>query len=283
MALAIVLLVQIACEPELVTSIELPTEDPKLAISAFLTYGDEIHVVYVGGSIPNNAVVKYESGISNAVVMISEGNQKITLSNAGMGIYTFSNDDFPVLPGKRYQLEAHAPGFTTRAFAECTLPEDFNPQIEILGIDSSKSDEIKMYEIEFRFLDVAGIKDHYRLIPYALIKNTYQTDTLKWQMYSSSSRPLLFTDFGKEGQWIHFKTKMEMYQYEEQYEILTGFEIILCRTDENYYKFHYPFVVGNYYGGDAGAFGEPTIIHSNVTNGYGVFSGLIQKVKKVSL
>lgn len=274
---------QTACEPELVTSIELPTEDRKLVVSAFLEYEQDTHLVFVGSSIPNNTTVTGDAFVTNALVTVSDGQQKVTLHHLERGSYGFSDNDLPIIPGKTYYLEVQAPGFEGKVLSNCIIPGDFDPHFELISIDSMNSDQENIYEIEFRFKDVQGSADYYRITPMAILTSSFFPDTMQWEMSSSSSRPKLFTDEGKDGQWIHFKATISLYESEEYNQKAIGFEVGLFRTDAAYYKFHYPFVVGGYNGNNEGPFGEPSIIFSNITNGYGVFSGMVRKTLHIPM
>ena len=272
----------VGCEPELVTTVDLPTEDPKLVVSAYLIPREQLHVIYISPSSPNNKPVQYGEGVDNAVVTVSDGDKKVTLTKMYNGFYFFEDIDLHVLPGKQYHLGTYAPGFPHDISATCTIPEDFNPQMEVLSVDSRiTGSNLVLYTVNVRFRDVPGKGDFYRISCHALVTSDPDPiDTIYQTMYTPGSEPCLFTDEGKDGQWFQFSFTYEHYPYSG--ESVEGFALTILRTDEPYYKFHYPFVVLDYYD-DENPFGEPAIIYTNIQNGYGIFAGAVEKRYRINL
>lgn len=281
----IILTIGSGCEPELVTSIPLPTEDPKLAVSAFLIAGDTVHVVFLGKSQPNHVSGFHNPFVGNGTVQILRGTDTLDLINLGDGLYGFTSAMMQVQPGATYQLIARAPGFEIPIRAECTIPEVFDPQFEYKSIQPGKPNDWGVpYDVEISFKDVAGSKDFYRVFAHAVVERETSwgmTDTIRMMMYSPESQPQLIKDEGKDGQKIPLKMKFELSNYEGETFKLLYLDFAILRTDEAYYKFNYPFVVQGYY--DDNPFGEPTVIYTNVTNGYGVLAGAVRWQTRISI
>ena len=105
-------------------------------------------------------------------------------------------------------------------------------------------------------------------------------DSTSWFLYSPNSKPHLLTDEGKDGKWFYLKLTTDLYNYEEMRFEVVDFEINVLRVDEAYYKFHYPFVVSGF--NEDNPFGEPTIVYSNVKDGYGVLAGAVRKTLRIN-
>jgi hypothetical protein len=284
-ALSLALIFNTGCEPELVTSIKLPEEDPKLALSAFLVAGDTMHILFLGGSQPNNISGFQNPFVHNGVVKLIHGNDTMPLINLGDGLYGFTSSMMQILPGETYALIAWAPGYEYQISARCTIPGVFDPQFVFKSVEMGKPTDWGIrYDVEVSFKDIAGSKDFYRVFAYVNVerKDAFGGhDTMTWMLYSPESQPQLIKDAGKDGNTIPLKLSFEMPNYEgESYKILS-FDFTILRTDEAYYKFNYPFVVQGYY--EDNPFGEPTVIYSNVTNGYGVLAGAVRWSQRITL
>jgi hypothetical protein len=263
------------CEPELVTTIKLPEEDPKLVINAYMITGQEVNSIFLGRSIPNNSPNDGFPWVENGTVTISDGVNQIPLTHIENGYYEFDPLAMSILPGKTFTIRASAPGFKKEVSSTCTVPADFSPTLETTRLDSAKGTQMKSYSLYFKFRDIAGTKDFYRVEVEAICIDTMYQDTAYISMYAPQSQPVLFKDEGKDGEWFPFRFTADLYHMEGENLYMVGYKISIIRTDEHYYKFHYPFLVQGYY--DDNPFGEPTIIYSNIINGYGVFAGGVKK------
>lgn len=269
-----VTLFQLSCEPELVSTIDLPHEDPKLVMNAYLEANQEVHSIFIGRSTPNNVAQSEQWYVTNAVARISDGVTTVTLQHDSDGYYSFRNDELAVLPGKQYSIVASAPGFPLEISSTCTIPEMYSPQFAILSFDSTLVDSVKTYTIKAKLLDVSGSADFYLIRPSALVVSDMFPDTMRWNMYPMGNRTLLFDDKDMDGQWVNFAFQTDLYQdFSEQLKV-TGFEFGIFRTDEAYYRFNYPFESGSIYNNSP--FSEPIILYTNINNGYGVFCGLVK-------
>lgn len=269
-------LISIGCEPELVTKIPLPTEEQKLIVTAFLTPGSAKHSVSLSASIPNNFNFHENPLDTPIVVMISDGTTSVKLFQDDEGYLSFYDYELPVIMGKQYFLEASVNGIPKSISASTRIPLDFDPQFEVIKIDTTGTteEETKLGFVA-RFRDVPGTKDFYRITAHATWLRDYPgyTDTVIWEMNSLNSQPQLIKDEGKDGGWFQYNFSLSLYS--DAKSRLTSVETIIYRVDEDYYKFHYPFVVSGYYNDNP--FGEPIIVHSNVKNGYGIFTGVVEK------
>lgn len=269
------------CEPELVTTIKLPEEEPKLALSAYMITGEETNVVFLGRSIPNNKPVHGDAVVENGIIILSDGANQVLLQSVGMGYYQFPASAMAVLPGKTFTIRASAPGFEKEVTSQCKVPDDFTPVVETILVDSSLGTQVKSYMLNMRFRDIAGTQDFYRIAVEAICISDTDPDTAYFNMYTPQSQPELFKDEGKDGAWFPFRFSTEIYNWDGDTWYMVGYKITIFRTDEHYYKFHYPFVVLDYY--EDNPFGEPTIIYTNVKGGYGIFAGVMKKTINVFL
>ncbi|MFO7721732.1 MAG: DUF4249 family protein [Bacteroidales bacterium] len=265
-----------ACEPEVVTTIDLPEEDPMLAISAYLLPSNAAHNVFIGKSKPNNKPTDSYWEVENAVVTVSDGLKSVTLKNMGGGYYSFLQTDLEVLHGMTYHITAYAPGFAKVARGTCTVPDDFDPQVQVIAFDSVVLQDSRKYSLDFKFRDVPGEGDCYRVYVRFKMYSYIEQDTSTWTPWSNQAKYKLFTDKGVDGEWFNIKLSITNSTIWDSERYPVGYEIVIMRVDEHYYKFHYPFVVYDYYPDD-NPFAEPFIIYSNIENGYGIFAAAIEK------
>ncbi len=277
------MLVLPSCEPEIVSKIDLPEEDPKLSISCYLIPSENEHILFVGRSKPHNKPTQPGWEVTNAVVKVSDGTKTVVLKNLGEGYYSFLNSELQILPGGSYTISAYAPGFTLEATGSCTIPEIFDPMLQFIAFDSVKNTDFTTYTLDFKVKDMAGTADQYRIMAtmeYTVIGSSQIEEEY---MYATQSKYNLFKDEGNDGGWFPVRFQTNFYQWGDETTVQPEAAIItVLRTDEPYFKFNYPFVVKNYYPDD-NPFAEPVIIYSNITNGYGIFCGAVSKTYKINL
>lgn len=282
MLLLITLLIA-SCEPEIVTKIKLPEEDPKLSVSAHLITSNQEHILFVGKSKPHNKPTDEFWNVNNAVVKISNGIKTVILQNLGEGKYSFQNADLPVVSGENYSLSVYAPGFVKEATATCTLPDDFDPMLQLTSLDSVKETDYTNYMVNLKLKDQAGTADQYRIMGKIFFLSEDTGDTTELILYAPQGKFSLFSDEGKDGQWLTSRMQYSMYSWEKEFfGKPLAVEITLLHTDRPYYLFHYPFVVKDYYP-EENPFAEPVIIYSNIVNGYGIFCGAVSKTYRINL
>lgn len=267
-----------SCEPEIVTKIDLPEEDPKLSVSAYLIPSDTMHMIYIGKSKPHNVPTSENWSVKNAVATITDGNTTITLDNLGEGYYGFSQGDLQITPGKKYDFNAYAPGFSKSVTSSCVIPGIFDPALQVVSIDKTKSDETTIYQVTFKIKDNPGTADLYRVAGNMEFIDTNTLEITNIPMSPGQPRFSMFDDVGRDGSEIQLRFDGYEYTWMGQGSglKLVSINLDVFRTDEPYYKFHYPFVVKQYYPDD-NPFAEPVIIYSNITNGYGVFCSAVKK------
>ncbi|HRZ43532.1 MAG TPA: DUF4249 domain-containing protein [Bacteroidales bacterium] len=275
---SILILFFYSCEPEIVTKIDIPEEDPKLSVSAYLIPSDTIHQIYIGKSKPHNVPTDESWEVENAVATISDGSTTVTLTKAGLGYYQFSQDDLEIVPGKKYQFSAYAPGFKQSVHSSCVVPALFDPKLEVTSIDTVTTSEMTSWAVNFKIMDNPGTVDFYRIVGTMEFIDTTTFEIIHMPMSPAQPRFSMFDDAGRDGAWIPLRFDGYNYEWMGQGSglKLVSINIDVLRTDEPYYKFHYPFVVKQYYPDD-NPFTEPVIIFSNITNGYGVFCSAVKK------
>jgi hypothetical protein len=277
-----------ACEPEVVTTLKLPQEEPRLVLTAILESGNAVHSVFLTRSASYSQYTVTGNEVVNGVITISDGNDTISLTHFDGAEYRFYNSNLPVISGKTYTITAEAPGFAKKVYGSCTIPDDFQPEAELVTITQHTGMYENSWRIALRFRSVVQGEAFYRIsgratfIPYL---NGVAESPLELGIYGTGKYKELIHADGGTNQWYDLTYQMwdhfSMYDYDSI--VPTDAELLIYRTDESYYKFHYPFVVNGYWGNDGNPFAEPTIIYSNITNGYGVMAGTIMKTIKLPL
>jgi hypothetical protein len=278
-----------SCEPEVVTTLNLPQEEPRLAISAILESGDTLHSVFLTQSVSyQQSGGPLMNEVSNGTITISDGDKSVILIHVGGAEYRFYDADMPVLSGKTYTITAEAPGFSNKAYGSCTIPDDFQPELEFVSMKKQGGQYEEYWQMGFRFRSVTPGDSYYR-ISGSVIAIPYSKDSAhshqKIEIYATGSNKELLHLESSTNQWHDMTYQLWDYFGMEVYDSLvpTDAEFRIYRTDEAYYKFHYPFIVNGYWGSDGNPFAEPTIIYTNITNGYGIAAGVIQKTVKLPL
>ena len=245
-----------SCE-KVVTNVELPQTTPKLVITSFISPNIDTLEVYISKSKPVFESQQVNNDfITNANIIISDESASATIPYDAYNYrYMLPASSFQIIKGKSYKLSVSTPDGLS-AEATCSVPAFVNNSLEIYSIDSI-SDSDRTF-IKYRFTDIAGQENYYRVISNIDKAMVYFDD---YQIPD-----ILISDKNTDGNTFSFQAEIGK-------EIpLNIISVYLLTTDKDYYN--YQKSISNYSSGDP--FSEPTLIYSNVNGGLGVFCGYNQ-------
>jgi Domain of unknown function (DUF4249) len=259
----------VACETD--ADIEIPAQDPKLVVSSFLNPGVEFQYlkVYMSDPIFDGSTVDNTLMINNANVSISDGVQNVSFGyDFNVDSYVLPRTDMNIDYNKEYTITVSYDGKTVKS----TIKTVSNVPLILdeVKIDSILEDDpfggsYTTYLGYVKWQDPPNETNYYCLELYGLIKNI-NGDTTRISM-SDFYSTVYISDDGKNGSSMN--ATIEAYQYtpEQIGNGYVGYELLLTKTDEHYYKY---FKSLQNYGGDD-PFSEPSLIYSNISNGLGLF------------
>jgi len=254
-----------ACE-KTVTDVDIPQQEQKLVVHAYISPEDTLIKVNVSVSYPLWTSTNYTNfdAINNAHVELFNNGSSVVLSfNNEKQAYTMSASQFPIIEGQNYTLKVSTPD-GKKVESNCTVPVK-NEQFFLISTDTLV-DEWGGKKIRFKvkIIDLVGAGHYYRLGGTAL--STYienQTDTFYESIYPKNNGEY-FTDQNADG--AEFLSELNFW-IDEYYMQTVKLTFYLLTIDVNYY--HYHKSLSNYTGDNP--FAEPTIIYSNIKDGLGVF------------
>lgn len=262
----------VSCE-SYIDDVKLPEFEKKLTIFGFLNPEDTISYISVGvnqslfGELSRQPLPGVVSGT------ISDGDREIIpwVTNNWL---RFRNSDFPIGYGKTYKIKvSNDEGLNLEA--TCTIPEkrQFRMTADTFSVISPymyPDRSGRSVDFNFRFTDIAGEKNFYRVLAKA---RTYYTNPVNGKKFRNSTELGVDKDFisdaGKDGNEIISKTNYGMnYFFAGTYDsvFVTFF---LLNTEESYFLYHNS--LQKYTSGE-NPFTEVTPVYSNVTGGLGVFT-----------
>lgn len=259
-----------SCE-RLISEIEAPQSEPKLVIYSVISPQDSIIEVKVKKSNPLFSEVTYQwdeerfPAVINATVILSGEGQSVTIPyNEAFTTYRINRKAFNITPGGHYELKVMVQDFI-QISAECTVPEQTPPDIEITGTGMTEETGMMEWYFEFRFKDLPGIGHNY-------LVNVAITNYDPWMEETYNYFPgfkqgnYLVSDKTNDDGFFNYRT----YPIVPQYMDTNNIWVSLSLVDENYYQ--YAQSVDNFQNDNP--FSEPTPIYSNIEGGLGVFAGI---------
>ena len=273
---AILAVMLTACEKDI--NLPLPQSKTKLVINCGAN-PDSTWKVYVGQTIPLFDKASTPKEIDNAEVTIKSEDGEIRLKPEGNGIYTS-----PLKPtiGKKYTIEAKATGLTT-ATASCTIPS--LPSLENTTVLRTESSYKKIYNISVTIDDPSETEDYYiievrdvvedksRLYPWYEYHNLYTKDIFCENVSEDeSNRQLLFKDISFNGE----KRKIQFY-FETINEYNDRTECIVKRCSKDFWEYKRTLFL--YDENVDSPFTQPVQIHTNVSNGVGIFGAYTSTIQ----
>lgn len=257
-----------ACETD--ADIEIPSQDPKLVLSTFLEPGAELQLLtlYMSDPIFDGSNIDNTTMITNGTITITDGTiTKKFRYDFNYNAYVLVDDSMTIEFNKQYKITASYDGKT--ASATFNTVSNIAPIFTEVKFDSLlEEDPFGGFYITYfgyaKWLDPTAEKNYYCVELYGLQK-TGNGDTSRVSLSDFYSN-LYLTDDGKNGGQM--TATIEAYSYSGEFSgnDYVGFELLLTKTDEHYYKY---FKSLQNYGGDD-PFSEPSLIYTNVTNGLGL-------------
>ena len=270
--LVIAILVLNSCEQD-AKNVDLPYEPPRLVIHAFITPGDSIKLTVTSSAPIYNTINSQIKPINDATVLIYiDENNPLQLTNIGEGVYMGSQDELEVVAGNTYKVKVTRNGYD-QVTSECVVIDEPKFEISVTNIqigigqwgDSTATITSKIKAI--------GTSDniYYRVIPYGIIEQDGYKDSNELYSYNYESQYLKLNANDE----ITFKYET----YFTSYYKFNKIRFVVLKPDDHYYKYHHS--LENYNGDDF--FSEPSIIYTNIKNGYGVFCSYNRKDTVITL
>lgn len=263
---------------QLISEIDAPPSESKLVVFSVISPQDSVIEVKVHKSNPLFSDITYQWNeerfppVVNATVLLSGEGQSATIPyDVDFATYRIDRTAFNIIPGGHYELKVMVPDFT-QISAECIVPEQTPPNIEITGSGLTEETGMEEWYFEFRFKDLPEI-GHFYLINAAVI---YQDPWMEesYNYFSGFKQGnILVTDKSNDGGYFNYRTYPLALQYMDSDNVWVSLSLI----DENYYQ--YAQSVNNFQ--DDNPFSEPTPIYSNIDGGLGVFGGMNSIIKAV--
>lgn len=181
--------------------------------------------------------------------------------------YVVSASKFSIKAGGNYKLEvssSQAPSVS----AHCSVPLKRASIIKNIRLvkttDESKNEA---YQVAFEFRDMPNVENYY----FARVQAYFYQNGKP--AYNQDYAFDVFKDYNRDGEVISVKSKKMHTSYSGRQDL----KVILHTIDKNYYEY-YRTVSMQEENGDMGPFVEPTVIISNINNGFGVFGGYVEDI-----
>jgi len=264
------LLLLFSCE-KAVTNVELPKQEKKLVVYAYISPEDSLISVHVSESHPIWQPYSggYYETVKNAHVKITgNGTEAHVPYDQNSDTYILSTSLFPIIPGAPYGLLVSTPDGKS-VQASCTVPFNTNQSVGLVAVDTITEEwGGKKLRVKVRFTDIVGETNYYRVGGVWKYIDLYAPtqDTLTEEMYPKYNFEY-FSDMGKDGQVFTAELVYWIYENADWMQPI-GMELKLLTTDVHYYNFHKS--LENYVGEDP--FSEPTMVYTNMIGGLGVFA-----------
>lgn len=257
---------------------KLPVNEDKLVLNSYISPQDTILAVKahysdrIFGEFKTNLESNDLKLATNIKVSMSEGNNKLDLLyDSRNKVYTANIKKLPIVAGKTYQLRAEDSKGQVYT-ATTTVP--FSSDFEILNpvIYSSKNNfgnglywaiPVKWSARANSFYRIGAsdlVETESKLSDGSIQKTIYNSSNISWQsIYLQNpekiTKPL-------SSQVLYYNNVLGTNtKYIARY-------ISLLVVDENYYKYHKSVQNNN---NEGNPFVEPTLLFSNIKNGYGCF------------
>ncbi len=269
----IVLITIVSCSPDFFDKpidINVDSGESKLAITAFINRN------HTTDGIPEetfNVLVSYTNDpleqnyepqiIENATVTLTGNNQSISFNYNDNYFYTPTEE--PVfIPETLYTITVEAPGYET-VTASQVVPQN----VEINQVENTGN------HFKVSFNDNPNQKDFYLLEFYREEENgdfiTIWVEPFGTILDESGlcNSCVLFNDNTFNGEQ-NFEVVVKHYEEDNGQSSASNYVAVLYHITEDYFKYDTSIRINNY--AEDNPFVEPVIIHSNVSNGFGIFA-----------
>lgn len=256
-----------SCEKD--ADIQLPKIDPMIGVYGFLEAGEPLQIELTDVRSIYEPIDRTNNGrILGALVTVTQGDSVYTLTELGTGLY--GHNHF-VVAGATYQIQVQKSGYKT-ASATCTVPTYEVGQIEMEYLAMPDIDLDSTRRFGFRFKDKAGERNYYR---FGLI-GRFDNNTGSEVYFSTYN----LSDDNKDGQEMYTGLGSSYLWGSSQTQHLQA-EATIITMNEDLFKYQTSYDA--YWMSEDNPFAEPVIMYSNITNGVGIFGGLIRKVYTVQI
>lgn len=268
----ILLLLLSACEKE--ANIKLPVQEPKLAVSCFISPGDSAVVVTVYLSEPVFAE-QVNTLVSNATLTLSNGITSINIPyNNNSGNYQASLAVFPIMHNSTYYLTVvDATG--RRVSSQTTVPSASNPAYDVSQTATTDPYDNITYQVNCTVHDISGEENYYRVNAASVY---YSASVMDTSIYMEG-RTVYLNDRSKDG--TDMNAGIQVYSYGNDLDTASyrARRVIVVKGNKDYYNFHNSVSTAEFSNGNP--FAEPVIIYSNIEGGYGCFGAFTLTYKEI--
>lgn len=263
---------------ETVTDIDLPAAGPLIVVSGFFT-PDSAFSISLSSSTDYKNIDDIRAIENARIELLDDGTPAGTMTYLGNGVYRSENKKPKV--GILYSISVSAQGFHT-VNAEDKIPASV--PVSLVSFDTNRTTE--KINIYLMVHDPAGIKNYYELVIVG--KNSHGISSImnfdvndpsfnaeegKAAGFGADNIPFAdFTDVIFDGKNYKFRISIDSYYKTEEVTVY------LISLSQNLYEFRRTYQKQKDLGDSP--FSEPVRIHSNVTNGAGIFAGFsVYKLK----
>jgi hypothetical protein len=249
--------------------VDLPNVDSKLALSCFISPQDTIIRAYVTRSIPvfelGSSGAPHQA-VANATVTLYDASGSVQLTfNPLLELYEIPAASFPIVAGQTYRITVALSGYPTIEASTripLSVPADFSATADLI-IDSLTFPGFPMVEadIDHQFTDLPGDDNYYLINAVLNVNDTFNGIIRNYELARS-----IISDNNADGEVIRGNLRTGINASGN----LNNLTLWLTSGTYDYYEFHRTILSGNN-GGDP--FSEPTLVYSNVKNGFGIFAG----------
>ncbi len=285
-----------------VSNLEFDEQIGKSSLVIFSKFNTDSLTVELTTSLPSDIIYFQVPDLQNADVVIQDEsgyNWNLGFKRKLDNTYHFSNDDlFPKI-SKHYYLKIAQPEYAIIE-AESFIPpkpQPMNYQVSILREDSIFSGINKLKRTQFRFkFDLKSVSNddgYYGLQLIARISDTITTiplNVLEYTLHLNTnnleSEELIYNQVAQNIQFEWDKSDNPEGRFEMDAEILfpnfnnsynqkiKAFEVVLEAQTEDLFLFYQQARLQNILAApNVPIFSEPVILHTNIENGLGYFSG----------
>jgi hypothetical protein len=254
-------------------NVDLPEYPAKLVLSGFITPQDDTIRLRVRRSQPifQQSNTNVGDPVTDATVILYGNNTAIQLVyNSNNQYYQIPSSVFPILAGNTYRIVVQTSHDAT-VDAETTVPlnppSNFNPSVNYSSDTTSNPGFIEIdADLRYTFTDFAGESNYYMIYSLVQVYDSFLADTLPDITTTS-----LENDNNRDGITIN---GAEQFSFNNTFpqigRVLLGTSISVLNASREYYEFHKSVLSGN---NGVDPFSEPTLIFTNVNQGYGIFAG----------
>jgi len=215
----------------------------------------------------------YSSNQIDVLAAVSDGDVKISsaqgtaqlIFNQNTGYYELKTDSYPIVPGQVYKMTVTTVNGGV-ATAETQVPFTAVPinmvMVETIPENYQTSDRIKAF-----FTDDANSVNYYRIAASHGFVYNGQTDTI----VSDTQINELYSDLNHNGESSSLAGRFYQRIDSTAYYSTEYYDVFLYNCSESYYNFYKSF---KNYSGIGISFpppAEPTLMYSNVKDGFGCF------------